>query len=71
MGESMPPAAKVAVETGKGLMRIVTASLKAPIIISHGVTRGMHNFPKVYGEEVRQYENVTGLKSGMMVGAKV
>ncbi|KAH7385503.1 hypothetical protein DE146DRAFT_759733 [Phaeosphaeria sp. MPI-PUGE-AT-0046c] len=68
--ENMPPAAKVAVETAKGILRICTASLKAPVIFSYGMTRGMHNFPKVYGEEVRQYENVTGLKSGMIVGAK-
>lgn len=68
--EDMPPAAKVAVETGKGMIRICTASLKAPVIISHGITRGMHNFPRVYGEEIRQYENVTGLKSGMIVSAK-
>jgi hypothetical protein len=64
-------AGKVALETGKGLGRIVTASLKTPMVVLNGVTRGFHNLPKAYGEEVRVYENVTGVKSGMKVGAKV
>lgn len=64
-------AAKVAIGTGKGMGRIVTASLKSPMLIMHGVTRGFHNLPKAYGEEVREYENVTGLRSGLLVSAKV
>ncbi|KAH3905903.1 hypothetical protein HBI56_162330 [Parastagonospora nodorum] len=63
-------AGKVALEAGKGLGRIVTASLKTPMVVLNGVTRGFHNLPKAYGEEVRVYENVTGVKSGMRVGAK-
>jgi hypothetical protein len=64
-------AGKVAIETGKGLGRIVTTSLKAPMVLMHGVTRGFHNLPKAYGEEVREYENITGIKSGFSVSAKV
>jgi hypothetical protein len=64
-------AAKVAVEAGKGLGRVVTASLKMPVLTLHGITRGFHNMPKLYGEEVREYENVTGIKSGLRVSAKV
>jgi hypothetical protein len=71
-GMCTPEAAtKVAIETGKGMGRILTASLKTPMMLSHAITRGFHNWPKVYGEKVREYENVTGIKSGLMVGAKV
>jgi hypothetical protein len=64
-------AGKVALETGKGLGRVVTASLKTPVVVLNGVTRGFHNLPKAYGEEVREYENVTGIKSAIRVGVKV
>ncbi|KAH7359828.1 hypothetical protein BKA66DRAFT_515011 [Pyrenochaeta sp. MPI-SDFR-AT-0127] len=63
-------AAQVAIGTGKGLGRIVTASLKSPMLIMNGVTRGFHNLPKTYGEEVREYKNVTGFRSGLCVGAQ-
>jgi hypothetical protein len=71
-GMCTPEAAtKVAVETGKGMGRVVTASLKTPMMLSNAITRGFHNWPKAYGEEVREYENVTGIKSGFLVSAKV
>jgi hypothetical protein len=57
-------AAQVALCTGKGLGRIVTGSLKGPMLVMHGATRGFHNLPRLYGDEVRQFENVTGLKVG-------
>ncbi|KAH7562778.1 hypothetical protein BM1_02298 [Bipolaris maydis] len=63
-------AGKVALGTAKGLGRVVTTSLKSPALIMHGVTRGFHNLPKTYGEEVRVYEEVTGLRSGLLVSAK-
>jgi hypothetical protein len=63
-------AGQVALGTAKGIGRIVTTTLKSPAIIMHGITRGFHNLPKAYGEEVRQYENVTGLRSGLSVSAK-
>lgn len=64
-------AAQVAIGTGKGMGRIVTASLKSPMHIMNGITRGFHNLPKSYGENVREYENVTGMRSGFVVSAKV
>jgi len=64
-------AGKVVIETGKGLARIGTAGLKSPMLMSHGLTRGFHNMPKLYGEEVREFENVTGFRSGMKVSAQV
>ncbi|CAO2653445.1 Nn.00g028560.m01.CDS01 [Neocucurbitaria sp. VM-36] len=63
-------AVKVAIGTGKGMGRIVTATLKGPVLIMNGVTRGFHNLPKAYGEEVREYENITDLRSGLLVSAK-
>jgi hypothetical protein len=63
-------AGQVALGTAKGFGRIVTTTLKSPAIIMHGITRGFHNLPKAYGEKVRQYENVTGLRSGLSVSAK-
>lgn len=63
-------AGKVALEAGKGLGRVVTASLKMPMLALNGLTRGFHNLPKSYGEEVREFENVTGVKSGFVVSAK-
>lgn len=66
-----PNAAKeIAIAGGKGLGRIVGAGLKAPMTFTHGMTRGFHNMPKLYGEEVRQYENVTDMRSGMSVATK-
>lgn len=65
-----PAAAQVTIEAGKGLGRVVTASVKTPMLIMHGITRGFHNLPKTYGEEVRQFQNVTGLKSGLAVSGK-
>ncbi|KAI4927164.1 uncharacterized protein J4E92_006329 [Alternaria infectoria] len=63
-------ARQVALGTAKGFGRIITTSLKSPAIVMHGITRGFHNLPKAYGEEVRQYENVTGLRSGLLVSFK-
>jgi hypothetical protein len=64
-------AGKVAMEVGKGFGRVMTASLKTPVLVMNGITRGFHNLPKSYGEEVREFENVTGIKSGLRVSAKV
>jgi hypothetical protein len=70
--EAVPNAAKeVAISTGKGLGRIVGAGLKAPVTITHAITRGFHNAPKLYGDEVREHERVTDLQSGLAVSAKV
>ena len=37
---------------------------------THGISRGFHNVPKLYGEQVREYENITDLRSGLSVSAK-
>ena len=64
-------AGQVAKGTGKGLGKIVGAGFKAPMTFTHGLTRGFHNVPKLYGEDVREYENVVDIKSGLTVSAKV
>jgi hypothetical protein len=70
--EAVPNAAKeVAISTGKGLGRVVGAGLKAPMTITHAITRGFHNAPKLYGDEVREHGRVTDFPSGLAVSAKV
>ncbi|KAF2472961.1 uncharacterized protein BDR25DRAFT_366188 [Lindgomyces ingoldianus] len=61
---------QVAISTGKGFGRIVGAGVKAPMTFTHNLTRGFHNAPKLYGDEVREYENVTDIRSGIKVSAK-
>ncbi|PSN70832.1 hypothetical protein BS50DRAFT_268455 [Corynespora cassiicola Philippines] len=70
LASAKAPAKQVAVGTGRGVGRMVVAGLKAPVVMSHGVTRGFHNVPKLYGEEVREYENVVDIRSGLLVSAK-
>jgi hypothetical protein len=68
---ALEAAGPVAKGTGMGLGRIVGAGFKAPMTFTHGITRGFHNVPKLYGEEVREYENVVDIKSGLAVAGKV
>jgi hypothetical protein len=60
-----------ALDSGKGVSRIVGAGLKAPMEYTLGLSRGFHNAPKLYGDEIRKEETVTGLGSGLVAGAKV
>jgi UDP:flavonoid glycosyltransferase YjiC (YdhE family) len=53
------------VHTSKGLGRIAKAAVKAPMDISMGITKGFHNFPKLWGDDtVRPQERVSDFKSG-------
>lgn len=60
-----------AVDTGKGLARIIGAGFKSPMDFSLNVAKGFHNVPKLYGAEVRQVDKVTDLQSGLRTAAKV
>ncbi|KAF2870836.1 hypothetical protein BDV95DRAFT_668935 [Massariosphaeria phaeospora] len=60
---------KFATGAAKGMGRIVGTMAKSPMTLTYAVTRGFHNVPKLYGEEVREYENITDLRSGLAVGA--
>lgn len=60
-----------AMDTGKGLARIVSAGFKSPMDFSLNVAKGFHNVPKLYGADVRQVDKVTDFQSGMKTAAKV
>lgn len=60
-----------ALQSGKGVSRIVGAGMKVPMDVMLGLQRGFHNTSKLYGEEPRQVEKVTGFSSGLKVAGKV
>ena len=60
-----------AVDTGKGLARIIGAGFRSPMDFSLNVAKGFHNVPKLYGADVRQVDKVTDLQSGLRTAAKV
>lgn len=57
--------------TYKGVRKIVEAGLKTPMTYGHSLTRGFHNMPKLYGEQLREHEEIVDLKSGLVVTGKV
>ncbi|GME24849.1 UDP-glucuronosyl/UDP-glucosyltransferase [Neofusicoccum parvum] len=59
-----------ALQSGKGVSRIVGAGMKVPMDVMLGLQRGFHNTSKLYGEEPRQVEKVTGFSSGIKVAGK-
>lgn len=60
-----------AMDTGKGLARIVGAGFKSPMDFSLNIAKGFHNVPKLYGADVRQVDKVTDFQSGLRTAAKV
>lgn len=61
-----------ALDSGKGISRIIVTGLKAPMEVTLGLSRGFHNVPKIYGDEtIRKEEKVRGVKSGLVAGGKV
>ncbi|KAF2203330.1 UDP-Glycosyltransferase/glycogen phosphorylase [Delitschia confertaspora ATCC 74209] len=56
--------------TAKGIARIIGAGFKSPMDFSLNVSKGFHNVPKLYGDEVRQVDKVTGFQSGVKTAAK-
>ena len=60
-----------AMDTGKGLARIIGAGFRSPMDFSLNVAKGFHNVPKLYGADVRQVDKVTDLQSGLRTAAKV
>ena len=66
------PYGAVVMSSGKGLVRIAGAGLKTPATFTHGLTRGFHNVPLLYGDEtVRKEQKVDGLSSGLAAAGKV
>lgn len=65
-------ARSIALSTGKGVGNIMSAGLKTPMTMTHGLARGFHNLPKLYGDDtVREEERVTGWKTGFVTAGKV
>lgn len=63
---------KVAIATGNGIGQIIGTGLKAPLEVTHNLSRGFHNAPKLYGDTtVREHEKITGFHSGLAAAGKV
>lgn len=59
------------VHTSKGLGRFATAFVQIPMEVSVGLTKGFHNFPKLWGDDtVRPQEQVSDFKSGAVAAGK-
>lgn len=66
------PYGAIVMSSGKGLVRVAGAGLKTPATFTHGLTRGFHNVPLLYGDEtVRKEEKIDGLSSGLAAAGKV
>ncbi|KAA8906724.1 hypothetical protein FN846DRAFT_710716 [Sphaerosporella brunnea] len=60
----------LAAGTKKSLKRIVRSSVRAPLDVSLAVAQGFHNAPRLYGDEVRRPQRITGFHSGMRAAGK-
>ncbi|PMD56672.1 glycosyltransferase family 1 protein [Hyaloscypha bicolor E] len=68
IGQSAAGAAGKAV--GRGFEKVGMAVTKGVIDLPRAVADGLHNVPALYGEEVRDYGEIRGWKSGGKVGVK-
>ena len=58
-------ATDLAVHTGHALGETGEALFKAPIDISHAISQGFHNAPRLYGDKIRPTPRITGMHSGL------
>jgi hypothetical protein len=66
------PYTSVVTSTASGVGDIISASLKMPVTFTHGLARGFHNVPRLYGDQtVRDEDKITGVKSGFTAAGKV
>lgn len=57
--------------TSKGFGRMMKAFVQAPMEVSVGLTKGFHNFPKLWGDDtVRPQEHVRDFKSGAVAAGR-
>lgn len=57
--------------TSKGFGRFAKAFVQTPMDVSVGLTKGFHNFPKLWGDDtVRPQEQVRDFKSGAIAAGK-
>lgn len=60
-----------AVNTSKGMGRILGAAFKSPMDASWAVARGFHNAPKLYGDDtVRDSDHITDFRTGLKAAGK-
>ena len=64
------PGMDMAMGTGKSLTRIIGSAVKSPMDITLALSKGFHYMPTLYGDDVRQVSQVTGMKSGMITAGK-
>lgn len=61
-----------ALDSNKGVSRIIGTGLRAPMDFTMNISRGFGNVPKLYGDDtVRPVEKVDGVLSGLEAGGKV
>ena len=63
--------AEFAKDSSKGVTGLMGAGLRAPMDITMNVSRGFHNLPKMYGDQVREVDRVVDVQSGLQAAGKV
>lgn len=62
---------ETAMDTGKGVRKIIGAGFSSPMDFTMGLAKGFHNAPKLYGDDtVRKSEQVTDFRSGIRAATK-
>ncbi|KAK8162402.1 hypothetical protein IWX90DRAFT_435371 [Phyllosticta citrichinensis] len=59
-----------AVQTGRSVGKIAEAGMKVPMEVMMGLSKGFHNIPRLYGDQPRKVEKVTGFSSGLKVAGR-
>ncbi|KAK3111002.1 hypothetical protein LTR53_014143, partial [Teratosphaeriaceae sp. CCFEE 6253] len=60
-----------AIDTSKGIRKIVGAGFSSPMDFTMGLAKGFHNAPKLYGDEtVRKPDQVTDFRSGIKAATR-
>jgi hypothetical protein len=66
------PYSAVTISSAKGAGSVMATVLKMPVTFTHGLAKGFHNVPKLYGDKtVRDPERITGVRSRLFVAGKV
>ena len=62
---------ETAMDTGKGMRKIIGAGVSSPMDFTMGLTKGFHNAPKLYGDDtVRKPDKITDFRSGLKAAGK-
>ena len=71
LSKGITPAGAAGRAIGESFGKVGNAVAKAAVDLPVAMADGLHNMPNLYGDKVRQYDPVTGWKSGGLVGMKV